>query len=247
MDKKIVPVEDAGRIKIGVWGDSVMLGVVLDEVMGRYRVIKDSAVSLCSQALKVSIENFSKFGCTVEKGRQRLTQFLDKGKSCDLAVLEYGGNDCDLNWAEVAQHPEREHLPKVPLTAFAAHVQGMIDALMKHGVTPLLTSLPPLHPGRYLDWICRDGLSKCNIIKFLGDVHHIYRHQERYSLEITQLAVKNSCRLVDIRAAFLNHKNYHDLLCLDGIHPNDKGQRLIRETFVAYVEACWPNMGLVIA
>ena len=35
--------------------------------------------------------------------------------------------------------------------------------------------------------------------------------------------------MIDIRSAFLVRKDYTDYLCEDGIHPNEKGHRLIRE------------------
>jgi lysophospholipase L1-like esterase len=233
-----------GQLKIGVWGDSFFQGVVFDDAAGRYRISKDNAVNLCSQALKATVENFSKFGCTVIKGKQRLFQHLDKGKACDVAIIEYGGNDCDMPWEEISAHPEREHSPKVPLKVFSAQIQEMIDALVSYGSIPLLTTLPPLQHERYLSWICRDGLSRENILRFLGDSHHIYRHHERYSLELSKLARENDCRLVDVRSAFLDHAEYQELICRDGIHPNEKGQLLIRETFMAFVDKYMPGIRL---
>jgi len=233
-----------GQLKISVWGDSLLQGVILDDVAGRYRVLKENAVSMCSQALKATIENFSKFGCTVTKGKQRLFQQLDRGKPCDVAILEYGGNDCDMPWSEIAVQPDSEHSPKVPLKQFSANIQDMISALVSHGVIPLLMTLPPLHHERYLSWICRDGLCRESILRFLGDSHHIYRHHERYSLEISRLAIENDCKVVDVRSAFLDHGNIGELLCYDGIHPNDKGQMLVREAFMAFADKYMPGMRL---
>ena len=232
------------QLKIGVWGDSVFQGVVLDDIAGKYRILKDNAVTMCSGALQATVENFSKFGYTVTKGKKRMLSQLDKGKFCDIAVLEYGGNDCDMPWAEISEDPDIEHLPKTPLKAFSTQIQEMIDALVKHGTVPLLTTLPPLEHERYLSWICRNGLSRANILRFLGDSHYIYRHHERYSLEISQLATENNCRVIDIRSAFLNYRDYADLLCSDGIHPNDKGQMLIRETIMAFADKYMPGMRL---
>ncbi|GHV16376.1 lipase/acylhydrolase [Clostridia bacterium] len=219
-------------MKIGVWGDSVLLGVVLDEVAGKYRVLKENAVAMCAQAMKLPIDNFSRFGCTVEKGKQKLLKFLERGDLCDVALLEYGGNDCNLKWGEIAANPELEHIPAVPLKRFAEQMQEMITALKEKGVRPLLASLPPLHAERFLSWVSRDGLDKSRILQFLGDPQRIYRHQERYSLEVARLARENGCDFVDIRAAFLDCPDFGELLCADGMHPNEKGQGLIRETLM---------------
>ena len=120
----------------------------------------------------------------------------------------------------------------------------MIDALVKNGIVPLLTTLPPLNHERYLSWICRNGLCRESILRFLGDSHHIYRHHERYSLEISKLAIENDCLIVDVRSAFLDQRDYKELLCSDGIHPNGKGQMLIRETFMAFADKYMPGMRL---
>jgi len=232
------------QLEVGVWGDSLFQGVVLDDVAGRYRVLKENAVALCSQALKATIENFSKFGNTVIRGKQRLMSQLEKGKTCDIAVLEFGGNDCDMPWEAISAEPDAEHLPKVPLKQFSAHIQDIIKTLASRGIVPLLTTLPPLDHERYLSWICRRGLSRDNILRFLGDSHRIYWHHERYSLEISRLARENECGVVDVRSAFLDYCGYKDLLCADGIHPNDKGQMLIREAFMEFVDRHLPGIRL---
>ncbi|MCL2201169.1 MAG: SGNH/GDSL hydrolase family protein [Oscillospiraceae bacterium] len=230
------------QLKIGVWGDSVFQGVVLDELAGKYKILKENAVSMCSDALKATVENFSKFGCTVTKGKQRMLLHLDKGKHSDIVILEYGGNDCDMPWAEISAQPEFLHQPKVPLKDFSVHIQEIIDTLISHGIVPLLTTLPPLHHERYLNWICRNGLSRENILRFLGDSHRIYTHHERYSLELSQLAMDNNCRIIDIRSAFLDYGDYGELICTDGIHPNDRGQALIRETIMKFADKYLPTM-----
>ncbi|MCL2366853.1 MAG: SGNH/GDSL hydrolase family protein [Oscillospiraceae bacterium] len=236
---------EKAQLKIDVWGDSLFQGVIFDEVAGRYRVLKENAVAMCSNALHATVENFSKFGCTVTKGKERLFKHLDKGKHCDIVVLEYGGNDCDMPWEAISEAPDLEHQPKVPLELFARQVQEIIDTLLSHGIVPLLTTLPPLQHERYLDWICSNGLSRENILRFLGNSHHIYRHHERYSLEISKIAMENDLRVVDVRAAFLDHKDYAQLMCTDGIHPNEKGQMLIRETFMKFAEKYLPGTEIV--
>lgn len=233
-----------GRLKVGIWGDSLFQGVVHDDAAGRYKIIKENAAALCAQALKATVENFSKFGCTVTKGKNRLLSYLDKGKECDIAILEYGGNDCDMPWEAISEQPDFDYSPKVPLKQFSQYIQDMIDVLVSHDTLPLLTTLPPLQHERYLSWICRNGLSRDNILRFLGDSHYIYRHHERYSLEVSKLAVENNCGVIDVRSVFLDHADYSEFLCSDGVHPNDKGQLLIREAFMAFVDQHLPGMRL---
>ena len=105
----------------------------------------------------------------------------------------------------------------------------MVLSLRAHGVRPVLSTLPPISSERYLNWITRDGLSKENILLWLGDENAIYRYQENYSRAIERLAGELGCMLVDLRSAFLEQRVLLPYLCEDGIHPNDAGQHLIGE------------------
>ena len=89
-------------------------------------------------------------------------------------------------------------------------------------------TLPPIHSERYLDFICRDGLSKENILKWLGDAGAIGRRQRMYSELAQQIAREEQAEIIDIRAAFpQDERSLEALLCEDGIHPNPEGQKRI--------------------
>lgn len=62
-----------------------------------------------------------------------------------------------------------------------------------------------------------------------GSADYIYKFHESYNNKICSIAEKNGIRLIDIRSAFLELGNYSDFLCEDGIHPNEKGHKLIAE------------------
>lgn len=226
--------------KIAVWGDSLLKGVVLDEAAGRYRILKDNVVSQCAKLLGISIQNRSHFGLTSGKGKELLLSDLDTDQDFSAAILEFGGNDCDYNWAEVAERPDDAHIPNTPLDQFTDNVRVMINSLKAQDVPIVVVSLPPIHSVRYFNWITRTGLSQENILRFLGDVEHIYRHHERYSMAVTRLACEMGCHLIDIRDAFLAEKHYEDYLCLDGIHPNQKGHQLMRDALISQTRHLLP-------
>ncbi len=102
------------------------------------------------------------------------------------------------------------------------------------GGTPLLCSLPPLDPRRYLKWIVKDGLDEGRILRFLGVPERIYRWQEYYSALVMRVASEINCRWLPLREAFLAVVRGEDVLCEDGIHPNDQGHRLIYDAAVAF-------------
>ncbi len=212
---------------IQVWGDSVLKGIVYDEDRKRFRILKDNALSLCEKISGCLFFNRSRMGMTAP---QALTQMKLSPKDFEnqLVLIEFGGNDCDYNWKEVAATPNAQHVPTTPFEQFKKTITDMVKLVRQYGGQPILTSLPPLSASRYLDWICNFyKLSKEAILSFLGDVQMIYRWQELYSLEISNLASALSCPYVELRESFLYASRGQDFLCQDGIHPNAAGHRIM--------------------
>ena len=217
--------------KVAIWGDSILKGVIFDDVKGAYGLLAENCAALVSRILGMTIINKSKFGSTIDRGFSHLERTLKSGLDCDAVLLEYGGNDCDFDWSAVAADPSLPHQPHTDLAHFKQILQQMIDMLRDQQIEPILMSLPPIVGDRYLDFIVSKGLDRDNLMQFLGDAHQIYRWHEAYSLVVTQLAAKNKCLYVPVRETFLTRRNSTDLICADGIHPNEQGHRLMQEVF----------------
>lgn len=235
-DGGAVQVNDMKKLSecIGIWGDSLLQGVVLDEQQGRYSILEDNCAVSLAKKIGIKINNNSRFGCTAPKGMKSLNKALESDVEFSAAIIEFGGNDCDMKWEELSANPESEHGPKTPLKQFVDCYTDMISALKKKSITPVLVSLPPLDAQRYFDWVTRNGLNRENVLKYLGDVQFIYRWHERYSLAVSAMALKFSCHLIDVRDAFLSERDYGKYMCLDGIHPNMKGHQLMERVFEEY-------------
>jgi lysophospholipase L1-like esterase len=212
---------------ICIFGDSISKGVVFDAVRKRYSILKDSFASLIGRE-GVSVENHARFGCTVTEGMDILSRHREAPGACDLTLLEFGGNDCDYNWAEVSRDPLRTYDCKTPIALFSEKYRAMIDAIVSGGGRPMLLTLPPIDESRYFAWISK-GLNADNIVAFLGSVRTIFTWQEKYSGIARTLSEACKVPLIDIRAGFLARRDYRDSLCEDGIHPNETGHRLIFE------------------
>lgn len=214
--------------RITVWGDSILKGVVLDEQDGRYKVLKNSSMNSFAELTGCAIKNNAFFGMTSTKALGRITSFIEKQPidKNDIVILEFGGNDCDFNWAEIAENPEANHLPKTTIANFKGSLQKMIDIFKQKGVNPILMNLPPLEPERYFEWLSK-GLNKENILNWLGDVARIYRWQEAYNSAVEWIASQNGCKLINVREKFLMNRNYSSQFCADGIHPNEQGHENI--------------------
>lgn len=221
---------------IAIWGDSILKGVLFNPEKCKYTLLKENCASLVAQRLGLSLTNRSIMGRTIEQGHASLDSDLQKGRTGDIAIIEFGGNDCDFIWEEISKAPDAPHSPKTPLDVFEAQLLSMIETVREKGIQPLLMTLPPLHAQRYFDFITR-GLNAGNILSWLGgDIQMIYRWHERYSNAVMRIASETSSRVVDIRDAFLSRWNYADLLCADGIHPNEKGHRCMADAFISYAE-----------
>ena len=214
---------------ISIFGDSILKGVRMLKGTTRYGTTDDIGLEAIAREHDWVLDNRSRFGYTITKGEMLLNRLLEKNDPPAAVLLEYGGNDADFRWNEVAARPFDEHLPNTPLPVFTETMRRMVESLRAHNVRPVLSTLPPISSERYLNWITRDGLSKESILTWLGDENAIYRYQENYSRAIERLAGELSCTLVDLRSAFLEKRMLLPYLCEDGIHPNDAGQRLIHD------------------
>ncbi len=221
--------------RIIIFGDSIMRGVLLED--GKY-ICPSEERRVREESTGLEIENCCKFGATIEKGQSIIRRRIAKGNMPARCLLEYGGNDSDFDWAAVAAAPYGEHCCKTMPELFMQKYSEIIAELRAAGCEPVLSTLPPLCAERYLNWFCRDGVDKDSVLIWLGEADAIYRWQEYYSHLVEHIAEKNGCDVMHMRDAFLKQPlKPGDRMCLDGIHPNRKGQdviyAVIREKFGA--------------
>lgn len=223
------------------FGDSVMKGVVVDsdnspEGGVKYKVSDKGFATRCRCRLGIEVENFARFGSVVTHGMKYVNRYADNVKKADYVLLEYGGNDCNYNWAEISAAPEAEHSPATPLPEFVKHYSALIDYVRTLGGNPVMLSLPALAPEKFFTHLSK-GLNSDNILRWLnGSISNLERWHERYNIEIFHLGLQKRVPVIDITSAFLERRNYADYLCEDGIHPNDAGHELIEGAIIDYVE-----------
>lgn len=220
---------------IEVLGDSILKGIQVNPVNKRYYTKNDIDIPMLSQQFSLEIKNDSYFGCTVTKGAQILNRKLERGLCCDAVVMDFGGNDCDFNWKDISDNPNRDFQPNTPLPIFLREYREIIHLLKEKGIIPIITTLPPLEPQRFFEWWC-GSLNRENVMKWLGSVSAIFYHQENYSKHIERLAKEENVMLVDIRREFLKFGNVGKLMCEDGTHPNSLGQQVITEAFYKFIK-----------
>lgn len=216
--------------QLQIWGDSVLKGVVFDELRNRYQILRGNCVQQLKALLPFPVENHARMGCTAPEGFEML--LANETQPGGLALLEFGGNDCDMDWKAVAADPSLNHQPKTSPEVFIRMLEQCVARVRQVGMQPMLVVPTPLHAQRYFEWVTRE-LDRGAVLNYLGDVERIYRWQERYALLVCITASKLCCPLLDLRDAFLATKGYERLLCIDGIHPNASGHALMLDTMKA--------------
>ncbi len=212
-----------------ILGDSISCGVMYNAQAARYTLFRGTFDRVL-RAQGVTVKNYAKPGCTSAMG-------LDVAAKSEplpggIALIEFGGNDSDLKWAEVSNRPDDPHSALVPIPEFENAMRSLIRQARSRLMTPVVSLPLPVVPDRYFNWISK-GLIRESILRYLGSVEHIYRWQERYAFSAQRVAYQEHCSIFDMRGLFLNQRSYGDLMSNDGIHPNAAGYALIRDAFLA--------------
>ena len=227
--------ESKHSCKLIVSGDSISKGIIFDETKNKYVILENNYTNLLQSKFNGIIRNTARFGNTIIKGVTKLKDDVLKDKP-DIVLLEYGGNDCDFNWNEVSNNPKAVHKPKTDFNTFESKLKETLNFLKNNNIISVVMTLPPLNADRYLKWISRnDTLAETNILRWLGSVTKIYRWQEKYSSAVLKIAEDTNTKWIDIRGAFLQYPDFTKLLCLDGIHPNEFGHKIIANKIIDFI------------
>ena len=218
--------------RLCVFGDSITKGVILSD-NGRYHILKENCVSLLCEGKGFDCDNYSKMGCTVEKGGEIFYRHEKEVERSQAVLFEFGGNDSDFDWKAISRSPECSHTPNTILDEYVSRYKELIDVCIEKGTVPFVMNLPPVDAELYFVKISQ-GLDKDNIMSWLGgSTSFIYRWHETYNQALSAICQDTGAKMLDIRSPFLSLRNYREYLCSDGIHPNEKGHLLIRETLEA--------------
>ena len=95
-------------MNITVYGDSILKGVLLEE--GKYKMNRSWEQRLAAEH-GLTIRNKAHFGSTIGKALGLIEKdCAETWTEGELALLEFGGNDCDFDWAAIAENPEGSYV-----------------------------------------------------------------------------------------------------------------------------------------
>ncbi|MDO4217482.1 MAG: SGNH/GDSL hydrolase family protein [Bacteroidales bacterium] len=230
--------EREGR-KIVAFGDSIMRGVVTKQTMIgegtiKYCISDTNFMDQYGANTQVTVENKSRYGSSIVDGIKNLERFRNSIKPSDAVVLEFGGNDCNFDWAAVSENPHKKHKPVTSIAKFRSTYEKIIRYVISFGAQPILLSLPAIDAQKFFDHISK-GHNKDNILQFIGgNVDGISQWHNRYNQEVFKLGKHFDIPVIDITTVFESLDQPSSFLCDDGMHPNEAGHQLIANTIANY-------------
>ena len=222
-------------VKVTALGDSLTKGVILTEA-NKYSLAEHSYMDIVSRELDLYISNYGRFGSTVDMGDTVVKRHTDEIAGSEYTLIEYGGNDCDFEWMKIAEAPTEEHSPKTTLEDFKKMFVRLIRNVKGLGSKPIIISLPPILSTPYFSFFSRfmSEEQKGNVIQWLGgSTDIISRWHESYNRALFMIAKETQTPIIDITTPFDTFRgDISSLYCADGIHPNEKGHKLIASTII---------------
>ncbi len=200
-------------MKLVVFGDSILKGVITIPNSDKlFDVTENDSLSLAQKELGFELDNRSIYGNITSKGLIKLQKFFEKGGEADFCIIEFGSNDCDYDWGTLIQ--------KVPLAEYLENLKQMVELCRSNKVTPLMMGLIPYVCDDWYKTIIK-GQDEKAILNFLGGTSEtLGKNQLVYKEAQKDFAEKNNVQFFDTWDLF---KGQNELMCYDGIHPNEKG------------------------
>ena len=222
--------------KVSVFGDSILKGVQPDPSRTRYFVNDNMGLGVIASRYGLSLQNFSKLGCTITKAWIYVQKMFTK-IDADMVLMNFGGNDCDFNWAQISKSPLDVHRPNTEIGEFSSTYARIVDHVKARRRMPVLSTLVPVQKDKYIDYMCRKGnLDRSNVDLWIqNNGIELDSLQASYSDAVRSVAQSREIPLVDVRSAFEAQGNPASLLCEDGVHPNARGQKLICDCFETFM------------
>lgn len=217
-------------MKLVVFGDSILKGVITIPDSGKlFDVTENDSLTLARKKFGFELDNRSIYGNITSKGLVKLQKYLEKCSSgeleaADFCIIEFGSNDCDYDWGTLVQ--------KVPLQQYLENLSQMVSLCRANKVTPLMMGLIPYVCDDWFKTIIK-GQDEAAILKFLGGTSDtLGKNQLLYKNAQADFVKKNNVQFLDPWEIFAGHK---ELMCYDGIHPNEAGYVKLADAWVSFL------------
>ena len=217
-------------MKLVVFGDSILKGVItIPGSTKLFDVTENDSLTLAQKKLGFELDNRAIYGNITSKGLIKLQKYLEKccigeQQPADFCIIEFGSNDCDYDWGTLVQ--------KVPLEQYLENLSQMVSLCRASKITPLMMGLIPYVCGNWFKTIIK-GQDEKAILDFLGGTSEtLGKNQLVYKNAQADFVKKNNVQFLDPWPLFADHP---DLMCYDGIHPNEDGYKVLADAWVQFL------------
>ena len=219
-----VPAQDApDRVTVVAFGDST---TAPRGALTIYAGILEK--ELRAKGVNAAVLNAGVGGNTTDMARRRLkTDVLDHKPA--VAIIQFGINDSAV---DVWRNPPATG-PRVTLDAYRANLEYFVDTLSAAGAKIVLMTPNPMR------WtgLLRERYGKPPYRS--DDVDGFNVLLKTYAEAVRQVAREKKTALVDVYAAYeafgARDGQSVDALLLDGMHPNEKGHRIVADLLIARI------------
>lgn len=194
------------------FGDSVFAGTGASQrELGCAKLVKDSI------SIPVSLK--SRNWNTSQDGLDRLEQDVIKQQLLSHVIILFGNNDCWL--IDSGQ-------PKINIEQFEENMRSIVDQVNSNKQIPILCTLQPIDFKRF------SSIKSPELLTFRKDVSlNPEELQKQYSKSVFDLANDLGIYCLDLRTKL--EASAEDVIAPDGIHPNDKGHRIIASSVISFL------------
>lgn len=221
------------KTKMVFYGDSIIRGKTWQENAPKPIDTKKNFVEYCRHCLdSFGIEVVNK-GVNGRISKQACLELEDEVLKLkpNYVVLEIGGNDSNFNWKEVSDYPDKDHKPVATPTEFRDNLISILDKLEQEKITVILLTPPPLAEEKYFSLL--KGYFGDSISPHIQQKGGIANFHKQYVDVIREVAEERELFLIDIYQEFENIPDYKvDLIGKDGLHPSEKGYKLMAQIFM---------------
>lgn len=219
---------------ITLFGDSILFGIIIKD--GKYVRNKDFNLRDIAKEYDLDLLNVSRMGRNSYEGILAIQEYLTVHPAPEYAVIEFGGNDADHEWAEIAKDPA-PRTPKIPLENYIENLKEMAKILENAGSKVSFMNLFPIISKPYFDWVTPTTESKENVLKFLGGTTEtILKVHTTYNESVEKLAQSLQKPLINIRKEILEKDDITPFISVDGVHPSPLGHEIIIKEMRKYFE-----------
>lgn len=222
---------------IYIFGDS-LLRAVMPDAQGLYHSTGSIGFDELEKKYQVVIKNYAMPTFTVKQGWAWMQKNMEAAEiTPDLVILEFGGNDCDYRWRELRDSDIRpDNVHRTPIDEFAATYREMLDYLADKGIETAITICPQFPAEVYLNHLMQSGIPEQLIKSYVKSPDALVQDYKEYKKVTLALAEERHLAVINMEKTFAFLPNLEDYYSADGLHPNEKGYRLIHDTFAQFFD-----------